>query len=517
MEFLKKLIIPNDNKEKEEVIKKKKTVASKEKSSMKKKKITIASNKTNKTKKIKLIKGKNIKTENIKTENIKTENIKLENKKEIKFNKFFLPKGLIPKPYFMCINKNRDSEIILNDIHFKLVKNTIRLPKLNYHNKLHIKDVKDFTKLEDSLGEQKNNIIRIANYDNFTSNKKIGYLPKKIYNIDLNCGWTNAWRKMYELINKCQLIDTRKPIDKFTHFDICGFPGAFIFATNHFIKTHTKVKEYDWYIQSYNEKKTEEELKYLQDQYKLQKSNEERFLYGSIKSGYNGDITNVDNIKEYINFFKNKEVDLVSSDCGLNIDYGQSFNRETQMIKIHFGQFLCGIALLKKGGSFVMKNYSQTKPFSVSMIYLMTKVFKEVHLTKPESSRNFGNEIYLVCKNYYKNLEPKQINQLLDILDSMDNEKHIDFLLMDRKCINLKMIARIENVLNVYYNKLEQIKKIRYDVFKKEIVSLKDKPDLLIKKVKHMNQCSEGFIRSYFLNYFKKMGYRKIQNKDKLN
>lgn len=511
MQFIKQLISGDENKDKPK---------SNNNKSNKTKKITVSNNKSKKKNlkdKKTETKNKNSKKVELKKNEPKLNETKKVKQEEIKFNKFYLPKEIIPKPYFACINKNREVEIKIDNVEFKLVKNTIKLPKLIYHNRLHIKNVKDFTKLEDSLGESKNMVIKNISYDNFTSNRKIGYFPKKIYNIDLNCGWTNAWRKMYELIEKCQLIDTRKSIDKFTHFDICGFPGAFIFATNHYIKTKAKVKEYDWYIQSYNEKKKDEELKYLQDQYKLQNAHPERFLYGSIKSGYNGDITNVDNIKEYMNIFKKKEVDMVTSDCGLNIDYGESYNRETQMIKIHFGQFLCGIAILKKGGSFIMKNYSQTKPFSISMIYLMTKLFKEVHLTKPESSRNYGNEIYLVCKNYYKNLQPKQINQLLAILGSMDNEKHIEFNLMEKKCIDIGMMKRIENVLNGYYNKLEVIKKVRFDTFKNEIVSLKNKPEMLLKKINHMNQCTDRLIKGYFVNYFKKMKYRKIQNKDKLN
>ena len=233
------------------------------------------------------------------------------------------------------------------------------------------------------------------------------------------------------------------------------------------------------------------------------------------KSGYNGDITNVDNIREYIKIFKDKEVDLVTSDCGLNIDYGESYNRETQMIKIHFGQFVCGISILKEGGSFIMKNYSINH--SISIIYLMTKLFKVVELVKPESSRNYGNEIYLVCKNYYKNLDSKQIAELLKLLDTMDNEKHINYVFFEKKNIDFRLINRIENILDIYYNKLNQIKKIKTEVFKKEVLSLKNKPELIIPKVQHMNKCTEGMIKYYFSNYFKKMKYRRIQNKDKLS
>ena len=435
--------------------------------------------------------------------------------KEIKFPKFILPKIIIPKIYYSRFCNNREKDIDISEMKFKFCKNVINLPKLNKNIKFHEKYIKKNEKSEKMLGDDRQKIVSRMTYDNFTSNKKIGYIPKKFYNIDINYGWTNAWRKMYEIIETCNLID-RNRNDKYNHFDICGFPGAFVFATNHYIKTKTKIRNYDWYIQSYNEKKTDEELTYLEDKFELQKKNPDRFLYGSAKSGFNGDITNVDNIREYIKMFKRQGLDLVTSDCGLQIVYEDSCSREKQMLKIHFGQFVCGIAILKKGGSFVMKNYSQMKPYSVSMIYLMTKLFREVILLKPESSRSYGNEIYLVCKDYYKNLNENQITDLINMVDEMDNSKHIDYMLIDNKLINKDEIKKIENILDRYYCRLEKIKIITRSIIDNEILKLKDDKDLLKKKIVHMNKSTESMIRYYFINYFKRMKYKRIENNDKL-
>ena len=86
---------------------------------------------------------------------------------------------------------------------------------------------------------------------NFTKNSIIGEWVLKKYNIPKK-GWTNAWRKIYELIYRMKLVDCNNT-GSINHFDICGYPGAFIFAVNHYVKTRTKFKKYNWNIQSYNE------------------------------------------------------------------------------------------------------------------------------------------------------------------------------------------------------------------------------------------------------------------------
>ena len=372
--------------------------------------------------------------------------------------------------------------------------------------------------LKKIFGEEKaDKLYNSTNYDNFTLNFNIGNIPSKFYNIDIKNGWTNAWRKMYEMITILNLINENKPTKKFTHFDICGFPGAFIFATNHYIKTKTKIEEYDWYVQSYNENIDDNQQRsYFDDKYKLVHKNPDKFLYGSIKSGYNGDITNIDNIKEYIKIFKDKSVDLVSSDCGLGIDWEKSHLREIQMIKIHFAQFVCGISVLKKDGHIIMKNYSQMKPLSISIIYLMTKLFKYVYLVKPETSRQYGREIYLVGKNYYKNLSDKQIDDLINCVEELDNEKHINYSLFEKKDINLNLIRKMENILSNYYDTLIKTKDLKENIFKNEVLSLKDEPKLIEKKINKMNYESKSQIQRYFIDYFRRMKYKKINNKDKL-
>tara|TARA_B100000123_G_C25612816_1_gene376540 strand:- start:239 stop:796 length:558 start_codon:yes stop_codon:yes gene_type:complete len=184
------------------------------------------------------------------------------------------------------------------------------------------------------------------------------------------------------------------------------------------------------------------------------------------------------------------------------------------MIKIHFGQFVCGLGTLAKGGHFVMKNYSQMKPLSISIIYLMILVFDKVYLMKPESSRQYGNEIYLIGKNFKDNLSLEQINNLIELVDKLENSKNINDCLF--KNMNSEIVSKIENKLSEYYKHLNKIKESKDKLFTNELFIYEKEPDVLVKKLEHLKKCSDYQIKGYFKSYFRKLKYKRIKNSDKL-
>ena len=82
------------------------------------------------------------------------------------------------------------------------------------------------------------NIMRL--FDPFSKTK---YMIAKKLNTD---NVTNAWLKCYELIYKYELIPLNKVIENFVYFDNAAFPGSFILATNHIVKTLSKIKNFEW-------------------------------------------------------------------------------------------------------------------------------------------------------------------------------------------------------------------------------------------------------------------------------
>ena len=58
---------------------------------------------------------------------------------------------------------------------------------------------------------------------------------------------TNAWLKMYEILNNVDILDD---IEHLNAFHLCEAPGAFILSLNHYLKTRNI--SYNWYAQTLN-------------------------------------------------------------------------------------------------------------------------------------------------------------------------------------------------------------------------------------------------------------------------
>ena len=87
------------------------------------------------------------------------------------------------------------------------------------------------------------------------------------------------------------------------------------------------------------------------------------------------------------------EVDVYISDGGLGV---QDFNRqESENAKLHFGQALCGLLALRKGGTMVLKMYTFFEPGTRSLIAYLASAFESARIIKPLTSRAANSEIYL--------------------------------------------------------------------------------------------------------------------------
>jgi 23S rRNA U2552 (ribose-2'-O)-methylase RlmE/FtsJ len=238
--------------------------------------------------------------------------------------------------------------------------------------------------------------------------KNLRRVIRENYNAEL-C--SNAWLKMYELLNIVSDL-TPPNKDKIKSFHLCEAPGAFISALNHFLAN--KNQELEWYAQTL---KPTNNNAAIEDTYGLINAYPTRWIFGDPEVDDSGDITHSKIIKYYSRLPELQELDLITSDAGLQCDPRQLNEQETHLSKINMGQIVCILACLPVGKNAIFKTFlPMSEPLTISLIYLVTQLFENVSVTKPLTSRCTNSEIYIVLKKY-KGIKKELLNILYGILD----------------------------------------------------------------------------------------------------
>jgi len=258
--------------------------------------------------------------------------------------------------------------------------------------------------------------------------KSLGEYISKKYDVflDKKINVSNAFLKIYEILCTYDLFDIFKPNLKSFHF--CEAPGMFLLGINHFIKTKTKIKLWDWYANSLQQ---DNDNKALGDNYNLIKKYSKRWI--------NGDIRKLKNIK----LFKDKlnEVEFITSDCGICVDYSDMNKYEEIIAETDFAQFINMINLLCKNGSGIIKTFIPLeKASNISIIYLATQLFKKVFLSKPITSRPHNSEVYLICIGF-QGIDDILLEKLFNILNNFNS--NISFI----KDIPISFIKQLEDYI----------------------------------------------------------------------
>jgi hypothetical protein len=204
---------------------------------------------------------------------------------------------------------------------------------------------------------------------------------------------TNAWLKCYEMLTYYDLMNNDK---SFLHFDNAAFPGAFILATNHFIKTkNTRAdKKYNWVASSLLAA-NEQDSKPLEDKYKLYENYPDKWL---MNSDNNGDVLIKSNILDWRNRTKHA-VTLYTSDLGFDVSNDFN-NQELLQCNANIGQILSGLLTLDAGGNMITKQYTFFEPVTIGLMHMLSGLFDEFYVCKPITSRQANSETYLVGKNF---------------------------------------------------------------------------------------------------------------------
>lgn len=241
---------------------------------------------------------------------------------------------------------------------------------------------------------------------------------------------TNASLKMYELVIQMRLLACESgALQHARAFYNAEFPGAFIVAVNHYVKTMCPETNLDWVGSSYYPEaaalRGDETI--LGDAYGIYANNRENWLMGPRPNAMpegegpvTGDLTNPDVVAALADAVHSRfsvaptGASLYTSDAG--IDVSADFNRQEALTALlNFGQALCGILALAIGGSIVIKQYTFVTPFSRSLIALLAALFDAVYVVKPLTSRPANSEVYIVGKGF-RGIDRALADALLDRL-----------------------------------------------------------------------------------------------------
>jgi len=356
-------------------------------------------------------------------------------KKEQLINALFYAKkwGFKTIPFEKGFNKDFDN-LILKDIFnynngysYNFIKSK--------NNKFIEIDTKKFNKLNKEL-EMSDYIINTT--DDFNIDKKTNNLFLNLINVNTKNktfekliekefnqkNITTDWLKMYEVINLFNLIKINKSINSniYKTFHLCEAPGNFISAINHYLKTETSIKNYDWYAQTLNPNKELYNFTSFKDDFNYIKKYSDRW-----KFGYNniGDITDPENIRWYREFTLDRNVELITSDCGIreedNLEY---------IIKLHCAQLIFVLYNLpKKGNCLIKLNLPFLYTFQYELLYKYYISFDKLYIYKGNQNP-LSKEFYLIGIGYNRNILEKELDYLLEqyINYEIEKDKEREFL-----------------------------------------------------------------------------------------
>jgi len=350
------------------------------------------------------------------------------------------------------------------DMYKYKLNNQQYLKPIKKHTKYHYKELNN---IQDKI--LKLHIYRININNEYNKDNKYGYMNKLITekytrglknyihkNKIVDIKISNAYLKLWELlINIPEIIPTN--INNLNTFQMAELPGQFINSITRFINKHRNINTYNWYANSLKPENLDNLMKYgmddiniFGDDYNLVRNNPDRWIWGYDGSG---DIINTKNIKWYREFVKDKNINLVTGDGGMD-------GSVLILQKLDLAQMVLTIATSKKGSTCVIKHFMNyiagkndetynSSGYFMCFLYTYAQYFENIYITKPATSNPNSAEIYIVGINF-KGATDENINDLCNMLD---NYKYNDCW-YKKNDIPSDFTQKVLNMMNQIYENL---------------------------------------------------------------
>lgn len=368
---------------------------------------------------------------------------------------------LFPRAVIMPIKKPENNFKLIHKINSKF---SIDLSELQSFHKLmenKVKEqkgqeIKEFSdKIYKKQTEEGTHARNIRKYFDYEIRDKVSeFLPHSHI--------TNAWCKLYEILTAYDMFNDLGDIDTIETFHICEHPGAFIYATRDYIDQNIKKKH----------KFTFQSLKPGKDKqiFKAEKQLLEEYR-GNLDYGKDGtgDITNVENIKYYIEKYHYRPINLITSDCGLDCSK-DVLGQERDLLPIFMGALLCALGVANKGCHYVSKIFSFSEFKTIEMLYIGSYFFESAEIIRPLTTRTGSAEVYVMYKNFKFNHDDEEFidlhGRLMKYYENYDkNTNFIDF-------IDRKFVQRVHRFsLLLYMTRITNSNLLLFRLYNKEYVA----------------------------------------------
>ena len=147
-------------------------------------------------------------------------------------------------------------------------------------------------------------------------------------------------------------------------------------------------------------------------------------------------------------------MDLITADGGF--DFSADFdNQEFNMIPLLYGQIIYALCMQKQGGTFILKIFDIFLQQTIDMIALLSSMYKQVYITKPNTSRSANSEKYIVCKGFIPFSSQEFFPYLYNSFQALcfkTNTSSID----TTSNIYVKSILKQGFISSIFVNKLEE-------------------------------------------------------------
>ena len=252
---------------------------------------------------------------------------------------------------------------------------------------------------------------------------------------------SRSFYKMIEISNMMNIVEDLSIHANCKTFHLAEGPGGFIEAIvklrnnpNDIYYGMTLINEQDHNVPGWNKSKH-----FLEENKNV-----------IIENGKNGkgDLMDAENFLDCFSKYQNS-MDLITADGGFDFSYDFN-NQESECAKLILCQICFAIAMQKVGGTFLIKFFDTFTRISIEMLYLLSNVYEDVYVIKPNTSRYANSEKYIVCKKYRSNIN---LNELVYNLYAM--LKEINNIVDNSKKNNISSIMNIE-VPYIFVNKIEE-------------------------------------------------------------